>query len=950
VCQTTDGGYIVAGQSESFGAGFYDYYLIKTDNVGNEQWSQTYGGSGWDYGHAVQQTTDGGYIIAGWTYSFGAGSRDVYLVKTDASGNELWSQTYGGTDYDDGYSVQQTTDGGYIIAGRTHSFGAGMDDVYLIKTDAYGNEEWSRTYGDSYENRGTSVQQTFPDGGYIIAGQTNSFGAGWDDVYLIKTDSSGNELWSQTYGGSSSEYGSSVQQTDDGGYIIAGRTYSFGAGMDDVYLIKTDAYGNEEWSRTFGGSSGDFGRFVQQTSPDGGYIIVGYTQSFGAGSSDVYLIKTDASGNEEWSQTFGGIGWDIGKSVQQSTEGGYIIAGETDSFGAGLNDVYLIYYKPDLPEPVIRIEPETLDFVESGTDEWDRTIGGNLNDKGYAIDQTTDGGTIIAGETFSFGAGYADVYLIKSDASGNVQWSSTYGGFDGDYGRSVQQTADGGYIIAGETYSFGAGLNDVYLIKTDAAGTELWSHTFGGSEWDRGRSVQETNDGGYIIAGETYSFGAGSYDVYLIKTDSSGSEQWNRTFGGSSLDSGYSVQQTDDAGYIITGHTYSFGAGSYDTYVIKTDALGNELWSGTYGGIGSERGYSVQQSLDGGFIITGYTDSFGAGNLDVYVIKTDAFGNEQWTQTYGGSNGDWGESVQQTIDEGYIITGSTSSFGAGGFDCYLVKTDASGVEQWSRTFGGSATDYGHCVDQTTDNGYTIAGETNSYGSGGYDVYLMHYKPLDGPQYFRIHNDGSADLEITSMTRRDGDPWLDFSPTATLTILPGESELITVSVDWDLVEPGVNDEQIVIESNDTDMSPYPTGVFVTAEKAGPPVSMKLTPEATTIPRGGTLGYWVTLTNETDVSQCFEYWTNVTLPNSNIYPPTGELFGPYYLCLDPYDWRSAHLSHDIPMVAPLGDYMYNAYVGPYPVVWNEAHFGFTVTGSGIGKGPSHWGTTVDIDFSD
>jgi hypothetical protein len=358
--------------------------------------------------------------------------------------------------------------------------------------------------------------------------------------------------------------------------------------------------------------------------------------------------------------------------------------------------------------------------------EWFKTFGGSGNDEGWSVQQTSDGGFILLGRKESFGAGGFDVWLIKTDANGNEQWEKTFGGRYSEWSSSVRQTSDGGFIIVGDTWSFGAG--DVWLIKTDANGNEQWEKTFGGRYPDRGRSVRQTSDGGFIIVGETTSFGAGWADVWLIKTDADGNKLWDRTFGGSDWDDGWSVQQTSDGGFIIVGETTSFGAGWADVWLIKTDADGNKLWDRTFGGSDWDWGFSVQQTSDGGFIIVGETTSFGAGWADVWLIKTDADGNKLWDRTFGGSSYDYGYSVQQTSDGGFILVGDTRSFGAGWSDVWLIKTDAKGNKQWDRTFGGSMVDRGFSVQQTSDGGFIIVGATTSFGAGDYDVLLIKSRP------------------------------------------------------------------------------------------------------------------------------------------------------------------------------------------------------------------------------
>ena len=361
-----------------------------------------------------------------------------------------------------------------------------------------------------------------------------------------------------------------VQQTSDGGYIAIGATESYGAGDLDVWLIKTDSYGNELWNKTYGGSGRDAASGGQQTS-DGGYILVGIRDD-----NNLYLVKTLSNGNVDWSKTFGISGpWDCGYFIQQTSDGGYIITGTTSSYGAGDYDLWLI--KTD----------------SNGDEDWNKTFGGAEADGGFLVREIIDEGYIIIGWTNSFSPNpnYHDAWLIKTDENGNEIWNQTHGCPDSsDAGHDVQQTDDGGYIIIGYTHCYGDNDHEFYLIKTDENGNEEWNNTFPGADaqtifslvgYCSGMAVRLAGDG-YILTGITDAeFGNGQLDILVIETDENGEELWNKTYGGTSIDEGYWMDETSDGGYILCGATSSYGTGTLDGWLIKTDSNGNEDWNKT---------------------------------------------------------------------------------------------------------------------------------------------------------------------------------------------------------------------------------------------------------------------------------------------------------------------------------------------------------------------------------
>ena len=455
-------------------------------------------------------------------------------------------------------------------------------------------------------------------------------------------------------------------------------------------------------------------------------------------------------------------------------------------------------------------------FAQTPDTLWTRTYGAIDSDVGFSVQQTTDGGYIIVGGTSSYGAGSSDVYLIKTDKYGDTLWTKTYGGIDSDVGFSVQQTTDGGYIIAGGTSSYGAGSSDVYLIKTDANGDTIWTKTYGGVEFDVARSVQQTSDSGYIVAGYTWSYGAGIWDVYLIKTDSNGDTIWTRAYGGTESDQGYSVQQTTDDGYIIAGWTASYGAGDDDAYLIKTDTNGDTIWTKTYGSPHEDDAYSVQQTTDGGYIIVGMSHPTGLEEGDVYLIKTDMNGDTIWTKIYERSGFDFAYSVQQTSDGGYIVANNIN------YDnIQVIKTNVDGDTLWTTTYGGAKYDFAYSVQQTTDDGYIIAGWTDSYGAGSGDVYLIKVLPEGAisqawinPSSFSValHQEGSRIEPLVignsgngiltwSINENPEVNWL-MEDTISGSVYPEDSVSISLTFDATGLSQGLYFDTLVMSTNDT----------------------------------------------------------------------------------------------------------------------------------------------------
>ncbi|MFN8144312.1 MAG: T9SS type A sorting domain-containing protein [Bacteroidia bacterium] len=344
--------------------------------------------------------------------------------------------------------------------------------------------------------------------------------------------------FSKEYGGVENEDGRWMEQMPDSGFILTGMTNTYSNGQADVWLVRTDAYGNTLWNKSFGGTQYDFGNMVKPTS-DGGFVIAGFTGSYGRGGNDGWIIKTNASGIQTWAKTVGDTGLQELEAIVQTSDGGYAAVGINYTAGTQYYDIYLV----------------RLD--SNGDSLWTKNIGGQSYEIGNSIQQTADGGFIIGGQTYSYGNLDGDFYMVKTDANGNVQWQKTYANNGLQEAHYVQIAAGGGYVLVGDADSLANGLGDtdIWLIRTDANGDTLWTKVYGGTKKDGGKTIENTSDGGFVMAGITRSFNLINPNYYLIKTDVNGNVEWsNYSYGSAYHDHAYRGIETSDGGYAEFGY------------------------------------------------------------------------------------------------------------------------------------------------------------------------------------------------------------------------------------------------------------------------------------------------------------------------------------------------------------------------------------------------------------
>ena len=345
---------------------------------------------------------------------------------------------------------------------------------------------------------------------------------------------------------------------------------------------------------------------------------------------------------------------------------------------------------------------------------WTRTYGGVDNELAFSVVQTVDEGYILVGRTLP-NVGDQDLWIVKTNPLGDTTWTKRYGDdIDDEIGRSIQQTFDNGYIITGSKGS------NLWLLKTDNSGDTSWTKQFKRDDYSYGYDVKQTSDSGYVLVGRTQQGSGQNFrDLWLIKTDILGDTIWTKVYGGSEEDVGYSVNQTFDGGYIVAGETQSFGHGEEDVWLIKTDAMGDTIWTKTFGRTLEDVGWSDLQTPDSGYVITGETES-NSTYIDVYLIKTNKYGDTLWTKTYDRGDNEIGYSIVETPDNGFAIC---SDFN---YNVWLLRTNNMGDTLWTTSFGN----YSYLpfsLKQTKDNGYIVAGG-KSHFERIIDFSLIKYAP------------------------------------------------------------------------------------------------------------------------------------------------------------------------------------------------------------------------------
>ncbi|MBN2333962.1 hypothetical protein JXL21_00280 [Candidatus Bathyarchaeota archaeon] len=786
------GDIVVVGTTEIGGTD--KTFIAKYGFDGDRSWLVPHTGESADelYTPAAVAEADSGYVVAGTSTRYYA-DLDMYQLLTGTAGNMVSDVVYQYPEYEPWVStvydqivssMKKTSDNHYITV-MTWIEPSGDSHINLRKTDDQGNTILYNYYpfDHDYTEKGLDVIQT-SDGGYVIVGSTDRLGHG-GDLYLIKVDHDLNLLWSKNYGGVGADQGNSVIQCSDGGFIITGYTT---AKDQDLYVVKTDSNGDFDWAESYGGSGEDSGTAIIHAH-DSGYVISGYTEV--DGNLDVYFLKISETGTVLAESHYGGSGDEKAVSVAAASDGGYVLFGETSSLGS-TTDAFLLklsgaslevhvkgdgtvdpeegtheyplgsqvkvtampgadasfshweldgeYYSTDNPTTVDMDTGHILLAVFCGPLNWQTTFGGNSYDCGY--DVVYDGGYRYVTGIYSGPEYEWDVFLNKYDSGGDLVWSQIHTGEEDEWNTGMELVKLGdGFAIAGGSGSYTN--SDFYLLRMGLDGSKSWDTTVGGAEYDEAEDMVAATGGGFVLTGLTESTGAGGIDVYLVKITDGGSVLWERTYGGANDDRGFGLAECSDGGFIVAGVANRYTP-DQKIYLVKTFSDGTLDWETQIGDSGYETSGGDIIALSDGYLIVGYIAPSG-GDSDVYLVKTDLSGVVEWTETYGGPDDDCGNSITALSGGGYAIAGFT--YTGSDMDTYVIIVDSEGDILASATYGGTGNENASEIAETED-GYVVTTYTKSFSSS-FDVYVLDIPTLYEEEELIITVEGSGTTDPPS---------------------------------------------------------------------------------------------------------------------------------------------------------------------------------------------------------
>ena len=703
---TGEDGYIFAGSIGHSGRYDEDIWIIKINGKGEKVWDTTYGGPGNERATCVRETSDGNFIVAGWRSPFAFGADDVWVLKLDKNGNQIWEKTFGDAVREEASSIQQTQDGGYIVAGFKESTDYSYD-FWFIKLDKNGNKIWDKVYGTPKDDIAYSIQQT-QNGGYIVAGAVTPINRGASNAWIIKLDEKGNKVWDNIYESYSAKF---IQQNKNGSYLLVGNDSSHRLKFQNI-----DKDGNKLWAKTYNSAVDSWSlnsyNFSLINDSDGGFVLAEYMKLKKTEDRysypDLYLkvIKLDKNGNELWGNSFERGDSKGTINVSMDHNGNYVVV-EYKRGDRGISFLVMI-----------------LD--RKGNKIQEKIYGNNQIIIVKSIKPTSDNGCVLAGYIYPvFGKKLNSVWVSKFDSNGKKIWEKTYSGKDNRGTNDTQETEDGGYILGGCIWSYKKRVPETYqyswIIKLNGKGDITWDRTFNGSP----QSIIQTNKGDYIIAGiinDINKIGSNA-DMFVSKLDKDGNKIWNKEYGGNFEDYFKSMAETRDGGLVIVGSTRSFGVFPYrDLWIFKVSENGELVWNKTYGYGGINH---IQQTQDGCYIGAGVISSRWRKKLgaNFWIVKFDEHGKKIWEKVYGTEDEEEAYFIQETSNGGYIVFGKRRQYDTNNKLLSILRLDGKGKKIWEKVYKIKAYSRSSVI-QTKENNYIVAGYFYSHATHSNELWIL----------------------------------------------------------------------------------------------------------------------------------------------------------------------------------------------------------------------------------